>query len=48
MDKLAAVSRRRWPTDDLPSEWTFPGMVPMEAVPALRTGTEQQQSVERL
>jgi coenzyme F420 hydrogenase subunit beta len=28
MEKLAAVSRRRWPSDQLPSKWQFPGLVP--------------------
>jgi len=28
MDKLAAKSRERWPTSDLPPEWSSPGLVP--------------------
>ena len=28
MDKLAAKSRERWPTNDLPPEWSSPGLVP--------------------
>jgi coenzyme F420 hydrogenase subunit beta len=31
MDKLAAVSRRRWPSDELPTAWTLPGLVPQES-----------------
>jgi coenzyme F420 hydrogenase subunit beta len=28
MDKLSVHSRERWPTDERPSEWTFPGVLP--------------------
>jgi coenzyme F420 hydrogenase subunit beta len=28
MEKLSAKSRERWPTADLPSEWSFPGVLP--------------------
>jgi coenzyme F420 hydrogenase subunit beta len=28
MDKLAAVSRARWPAAELPTEWSFPGALP--------------------
>jgi coenzyme F420 hydrogenase subunit beta len=28
MDKLAAKQRERWPTGELPSEWSFPGALP--------------------
>ena len=46
MDKLAAISRKRWPTDEMPSAWTLPGLVPEEGVPAVKPSPEQQQSVE--
>jgi len=28
MEKLASKPRQRWPMDELPEEWTFPGLVP--------------------
>src|SRR6266487_3122760 len=28
MDKLAAISRARWPASELPTEWSFPGVLP--------------------
>ena len=28
MDKLSAHSRQRWPVEELPSEWAFPGTLP--------------------
>jgi coenzyme F420 hydrogenase subunit beta len=28
MDKLSAHSRQRWPVEELPSEWAFPGALP--------------------
>jgi coenzyme F420 hydrogenase subunit beta len=28
MEKLSAHSRERWPVDQLPSEWNFPGVLP--------------------
>ncbi|HEY3209687.1 MAG TPA: Coenzyme F420 hydrogenase/dehydrogenase, beta subunit C-terminal domain [Actinomycetota bacterium] len=28
MDKLAALSRQRWPLDQLPSKWSEPGLLP--------------------
>jgi coenzyme F420 hydrogenase subunit beta len=30
MEKLSAHSRRRWPTDELPRQWTTPGALPNE------------------
>jgi coenzyme F420 hydrogenase subunit beta len=46
MDRLSAHSRERWPVDDLPDEWKFPGIFPAEQVPAVTPGPSQQQSVE--
>jgi coenzyme F420 hydrogenase subunit beta len=28
MEKLSANSRKRWPGDELPAEWSFPGVLP--------------------
>ena len=28
MDKLAAISRSRWPAAELPTEWSLPGTLP--------------------
>jgi coenzyme F420 hydrogenase subunit beta len=30
MEKLSVKSRKRWPGDALPSEWSFPGVLPAE------------------
>jgi coenzyme F420 hydrogenase subunit beta len=46
MDKLAAISRKRWPTDEMPSAWTLPGLIPEEGVPAVKPTPEQQQGVD--
>ena len=28
MEKLARKQRQRWPTDELPAEWSVPGVLP--------------------
>jgi hypothetical protein len=28
MEKLASKQRQRWPSDELPEEWNFPGVLP--------------------
>jgi coenzyme F420 hydrogenase subunit beta len=30
MEKLASKQRQRWPMEELPEEWTFPGVLPAE------------------
>jgi coenzyme F420 hydrogenase subunit beta len=48
MDKLAAHSRSRWPGDELPAEWSFPGVFPKAEVPDVKPAPGQQQTVEPL
>jgi len=48
MDKLAAHSRSRWPGDELPAEWAFPGVFPKAEVPDVKPKPGQQQTVEPL
>jgi coenzyme F420 hydrogenase subunit beta len=39
MEKLAANSRKRWPIEELPSKWQFPGLLPDgELVPSPQAG----------
>ena len=48
MDKLAAHSRQRWPGEELPAEWSFPGVLPAEPPPDVSPKPGQEQSVEPL